>query len=279
MISPEIQQYVQQQIAAAQRRSLYSTKNVANHIHNGIDAPKLPLASTEAGVTQLIAGSNITLSPSGGTGVVEITSTATTGVSSVTASGSGITASPTTGAVVVANTGVTSAIAGSGITVSGATGAVTFSASGGGGNLAEADGSDTASMTSSTQVTHTITHGLGVAPKLIYAASSFSAIPPSGSNSNLGATSGDIILDGSGTVIGGAYFAVFTGSPSGSMTYSGSGAATGNIVGKSLTSGGTGTSSVALDNVTSTTFDIVYNSTNASGGNPQNFSVYWYVLG
>jgi flagellar hook-associated protein 2 len=49
-------------------------------------------------------------------------------VSSVTASGSGITASPTTGAVVVANTGVTSAVAGSGVSVSAATGAVTFTA-------------------------------------------------------------------------------------------------------------------------------------------------------
>lgn len=47
------------------------------------------------------------------------------GVSSVTASGAGITASPTTGAVVVANTGVTSLIAGAGISVSSASGAVT----------------------------------------------------------------------------------------------------------------------------------------------------------
>lgn len=50
-------------------------------------------------------------------------------VSSVTASGSGITASPTTGAVIVANTGVTSNVAGAGISVSGATGAVTVAQS------------------------------------------------------------------------------------------------------------------------------------------------------
>jgi hypothetical protein len=48
-------------------------------------------------------------------------------VTSVTASGAGITASPTTGAVVISNTGVTSIIAGSNIMVSGATGAITIS--------------------------------------------------------------------------------------------------------------------------------------------------------
>jgi hypothetical protein len=52
------------------------------------------------------------------------------GVSSVTASGAGITASPTTGAVVISNTGVTSNVAGTGISVSGATGAVTITNTG-----------------------------------------------------------------------------------------------------------------------------------------------------
>jgi hypothetical protein len=61
---------------------------------------------------------------------ITISSTVTGGVSSVTASGSGITASPTTGAVVIANTGVTSNVAGTGIGVSGATGAVTISNTG-----------------------------------------------------------------------------------------------------------------------------------------------------
>jgi hypothetical protein len=56
------------------------------------------------------------------------TITASNIVNSVTASGAGITASPTTGAVVIANTGVTSAVAGQDITVSSATGAVTISA-------------------------------------------------------------------------------------------------------------------------------------------------------
>jgi hypothetical protein len=52
------------------------------------------------------------------------------GVTSVTGSGSGILVSPSTGAVVVQNTGVTSVTAGSGITVSANTGGVTISASG-----------------------------------------------------------------------------------------------------------------------------------------------------
>jgi hypothetical protein len=47
-------------------------------------------------------------------------------VTSVTGSGSGISVSPTTGDVVVTNTGVTSAVAGTHITVSSATGAVTI---------------------------------------------------------------------------------------------------------------------------------------------------------
>jgi hypothetical protein len=47
--------------------------------------------------------------------------------------GTGISVSPTTGNVVVTNTGVTSLISGAGITLSGATGAVTITATGGGG--------------------------------------------------------------------------------------------------------------------------------------------------
>jgi hypothetical protein len=51
--------------------------------------------------------------------------TLATGVSSVTGSGAGISVSPTTGAVVVSNTGVTSIVAGTNVSISGATGAVT----------------------------------------------------------------------------------------------------------------------------------------------------------
>ncbi len=58
------------------------------------------------------------------------TTAASAPVTSVSGSGSGISVAPTTGAVVVSNTGVTSATAGTGIGVSGATGAVTFSNTG-----------------------------------------------------------------------------------------------------------------------------------------------------
>jgi hypothetical protein len=74
----------------------YGVGAVPYHTHNGIDSPKL-------------------------------TQTSSSGVTSVTASGSGITASPTTGDVIVANTGVTSLVAGTGISVSGATGDVVVS--------------------------------------------------------------------------------------------------------------------------------------------------------
>lgn len=83
------------------------------------------------GVTQLVAGSNITLDPPTGDGVVTISASAGAGgVTSVTSGGPGITCTPTTGAVVVDNTGVTQLVAGTGISVSGSTGAVTVTALG-----------------------------------------------------------------------------------------------------------------------------------------------------
>ena len=103
MIDPEIQSYIQQQIASAQTGALFSTTNAAAHTHNGIDSPKIAQNLLPAGV------------------------------SSVTASGPGITATPTTGAVVVANTGVTSLAAGTGISLSNTTGAIRVTATGGGG--------------------------------------------------------------------------------------------------------------------------------------------------
>lgn len=86
-------------------------------------------AGPGGGVTQLVAGANITLDPPTGEGVVTITASGggAGGVTSVTSGGPGITCIPTTGAVVVDNTGVTSLVAGPGVAVSGATGAVTVS--------------------------------------------------------------------------------------------------------------------------------------------------------
>ena len=56
--------------------------------------------------------------------------TISAGVSSVSGSGAGISVSPTTGAVVVSNTGVTSIVAGTAISISGSTGAVTINNAG-----------------------------------------------------------------------------------------------------------------------------------------------------
>jgi len=76
--------------------SQYGVSPIPYHTHNGTDSPT-------------------------------ISQVALNGVSSVAASGAGISASPTTGNVVVSNTGVTSIIAGSGISIDHATGAVTIS--------------------------------------------------------------------------------------------------------------------------------------------------------
>jgi len=74
----------------------------------------------DSGITTIIVDNTTT-----GQADITVHNSVSGGVASVTASGSGITASPTTGAVVIANTGVTSNVAGTGISVSSATGAVT----------------------------------------------------------------------------------------------------------------------------------------------------------
>lgn len=93
----------------------------------------LPIADAEGapGVLQLLAGSGITLDPPTGSGVVTVTASGGGGaVTSVSASGPGLTADPTTGAVVLSNTGVTSLLAGTGVSVSAPTGAVTLANTG-----------------------------------------------------------------------------------------------------------------------------------------------------
>lgn len=191
MITPEIQQYVQSQIEEAAKKGQISVSKVPYHTHNNVDSPKLPLTSTEAGVSSIVAGTNVTISPTGGTGAVTINSSSSSAVSSVTGSGSGINVTPTTGAVVISNTGVTSNIAGTGIgvsgstgavtisndgvtsliagtniTLSGSTGAVTVSASGGGGGISITSGFSGKVM-SDASTTQTIAHGLGTTPTYV----------------------------------------------------------------------------------------------------------------
>jgi hypothetical protein len=107
--------------------SLPSYSFGAEGVEFGRSSAYYALAGTGGGdgVTEIIAGSNITISPLNGQGAVTINATGSPGVTSVTGSGAGLSVSGPTGAVVLANTGVTSLVAGPGITVSGATGAVT----------------------------------------------------------------------------------------------------------------------------------------------------------
>ncbi len=112
--------------------------NVSGGITGSLNGSNLVAASvanaklTNSTISGIALGSNLaTLTIStglsgtsyNGSGAVTI---ANTGVTSV-ASGSGISLSGTTGAVTIGNTGVTSNVAGTGVTVSGATGAVTIS--------------------------------------------------------------------------------------------------------------------------------------------------------
>ena len=60
----QVRQIVQQMLSADNVNKLYNTKNVAFHQHNGVDSPALP--------TSIIAGTNVTISPSSGTGAVTI---------------------------------------------------------------------------------------------------------------------------------------------------------------------------------------------------------------
>ena len=85
------------------------------------------------GVTQIVAGNNITISPGDGEGVVTINATASPagGVTEILAPGPGLAASASTGIVSLTNTGVTSLVAGAGIVLSSATGDVTVSSSAG----------------------------------------------------------------------------------------------------------------------------------------------------
>ncbi len=80
-------------------------------------------------------------------------------VTSVSGSGAGISVSPTTGAVVVSNTGVTSAAAGTGIGVSSGTGAVTFSNTGVT-SLAAGSGISLSGSTGSVTISNTVPAGI-----------------------------------------------------------------------------------------------------------------------
>ena len=110
--------------------SFIDVANSTQYLYNGSSWVAI---SNVTGVSKITAGSNITVSPSGGTGNVTVGVT-DTGVTQITA-GTAIDISPGTGKgnVTVDNTGVTQIIAGTNVSISpiGGTGAVTVNASGG----------------------------------------------------------------------------------------------------------------------------------------------------
>ena len=87
-------------------------------------------SSGSTGVSQLIAGTNVTLSPPDGLGVVTVNASGGGGgVASVTGTGNGIIVNTVGDAVTVQNSGVTMLTAGTGISLNGSTGNLTVSAS------------------------------------------------------------------------------------------------------------------------------------------------------
>lgn len=184
--------------------------------------------------------------------ITAVTPTAITfPVTSVSGTGAGISVTPTTGAVVVSNTGVTSAVAGTGIGVSGATGAVTFSNSG---VLSWSGG--TTGLTPSTATTGVVTLGGTL------------VATNGGTGTSTAPTAGQVLVGQTG----GTYvpFTITTGT--GISTTTGSGTlqinntgVTSNVAGTGISvSGATGAVTVSITPVgTAGTYGQV--TTNASG--------------
>jgi len=85
--------------------------------------------SGSGGITEIIAGSGINVTPNGTQRTIT-----NTGVNDITINGAGLSVTPQVAPLpyILENTGVTSIVAGTGITISGGTGAVTVNATGGG---------------------------------------------------------------------------------------------------------------------------------------------------
>jgi hypothetical protein len=258
-------QDVQGMIDDSAKKSQYSTAPVSFHTHNGIDSPTLPLSSTVAGVAQIVGGTNVTISPSGGTGVVTINASGgSTGVTSLTA-GSGVTLSAATGAVIITNTGVTSLTGASGITVSQATGAVIITANGGGNSFATSQGSISnvtgLNLTTTPQNNDTVvTHSLGTTPKLITISITTFQVPGNASGSAVYTYATlYLVFNTSGSIFSGYTNYYVTGN-----TQLVNGGATNTYTQSSVTNSGTMTISLVSVGSTTFTFRITYSCANGN---------------
>ena len=227
-----------------------------------------------SGVTQVLAGTGISISPGGGTGNVTINCT----ITDATLPMSNI----TTNNVSISQHGFAPKAPNDATKYLDGTGAYSIPPSGGGG-MVSASGTDT--LTGATvpiNTTHTITHGLGTTPKIISIQIPQLLAPPAfGTSLNYDAQNGWIYLNGSGTVIGGimTQYHVTAGGGGTSVL---NGASTGptSINSTSNTSGGNGVAAITINNFTATTFDIVYTGSISAAG-PSTFSfptVTWQVM-
>jgi hypothetical protein len=130
---------------------LIAGSNITLTPANGFGAVTITASGGQAGgVTKLLAGQGISLNPSSGLGDVTITSAQSGGTITGVTAGTGLSGGGTTGSVTLNNTGVTGLTAGTNITLSGSTGNVTISASGGGGGISPADFNTAVAGTSTT---------------------------------------------------------------------------------------------------------------------------------
>ena len=158
-----------------------------------------------------------------------------------------------------------------------------FSVSPGAGSaISTLSGTDSFSGTSPVSTTHTITHGFGKRPTTITLNIPTLVAPsPSGSGHTGEEPQGWFTLDTNGNPIAGMYISyshVFGGS--GVFTLTQAGRLTNSITASGSASGGTSTVTITLNNVTDTTFDLVYTSAGTAFVGPfTSPTLTWTVMG